>query len=605
MFDAYLLENPLKPLLAPPSRRIPFPSANDRARWNAVSDEARAQVLAAADKRLNQGYPALAATQFMAYVRTGNRRIFEAPYFERRTHLLVSALAECLTMEGKYLDDVIDGLFYICEETFWGVSAHNGSNHPGVRPMRERLLPDAENPYIDLFAAQTASTVAWVYYLLRDQLDAVSPIIARRVRAELKRRIFDPFMFHDDFWWMGMIRRDLNNWTPWIVSNVMDAMRLCESDDTRLCEGFARALRMLDRYLDVMPQDGGCDEGVGYWNVAGGSLLCCLEHLYDATEGRVSFFDQAHIRAILAYPTSAHIAGTYYINFADCDAQPMLDGERIYRAGEYTQNDALMQLGMDVASRETTILPVDTPESYRVLCKMFRPIPAPVQPLSHGDRQLENLQVGAWTRNGLQLIIKGGHNAESHSHNDVGTFILFDGETPAVIDVGNMVYTAQTFDPATRYTLFNTRSANHNLPLIGGIEQHEGITFCARDVEFHENGMSLDIAPAYPAQAGIKSLCRSALLTNEGLTLRDRIDLSDEKPVTWVFMLRQAPTVHGSTVDFGALRLTFPEGLHAQWEEIPITDARMARNFPGSVYRLTLEAAPNKAFDASFVFAHR
>jgi hypothetical protein len=231
---------------------------------------------------------------------------------------------------------------------------------------------------------------------------------------------------------------------------------------------------------------------------------------------------------------------------------------------------------------------------------MFRSTPVPVQPLTAQDRQLEKLQVGAWVRNGLQLVIKGGHNAESHSHNDVGTFILFDGETPAVIDVGNMVYTAKTFDPATRYTLFNTRSENHNLPIIGGVEQHAGREYCARDVQFLENGLSLDIAAAYPTEAGAKRIARTAQMTDEGFCLRDQIELDAEKSVTWVFMLRQAPEIHENVVDFGALQLMFPEGMTAEAQEIPITDARMARNFPGSVYRLTLEASPSTHFDASF-----
>ena len=47
--------------------------------------------------------------------------------------------------------------------------------------MNERPLPDAANPYVDLFAAQTAATLADILYLLEDKLDRVSPLIARRV----------------------------------------------------------------------------------------------------------------------------------------------------------------------------------------------------------------------------------------------------------------------------------------------------------------------------------------------------------------------------------------------------------------------------------------
>ncbi len=604
MFDAYLNAHPLHALLASRGERIPFAAAADRRAWEAVAGAARDEILFEADRLRAESYPMLTATQFLAFVRDGSRSAYEAPYFARRRHLIASALAECLTLTGRYLDDVIDGVWCICEETFWGVSAHNGSDHPGVRPAGERPLPDAQNPYVDLFAAQTASTLAWVCYLLRAQLDAVSPLVVRRVRAEVKRRVFDPFMDHDDFWWMGMIRSDVNNWTPWIVSNVMDAMRILEEDDLRLAEGVARGLRMLDRYLDVMPADGGCDEGAAYWNMAGGALLCCLEHVKDMTGGKVSFFNDAHIRNIGAFPLAAHIAGPYYINFADCDAKPMLDGERVYRYGEYTKNEALRALGAQIAQAEPGVLPKDTPEIYRVLCKLFRPIAPVAAVCAAADVWLPDLQVRAMARGGLYAAIKGGHNAESHNHNDVGAFLLYvDGE-PAVIDLGNRVYTAKTFGPE-RYTLMNTRGRNHNVPMIGAWEQREGEAHRARDVRSGAAGVLMDIAAAYPAQAGVKQLLRSASLTDEAFVLTDSIRLAAPEAVTWVFMLREKPMIVSGGALLGKLALRAPEGLSAGVEEIPVEDVRMARSFPGAVYRLTYRGVAAERHEATFTFTRR
>ena len=73
----------------------------------------------------------------------------------------------------------------------------------------------------------------------------------------------------------------------------------------------------------------------------------------------------------------------------------------------------------------------------------------------------------AWRRGGLYVAAKGGHNGESHNHNDIGNFIVYADGEPEIIDVGNCVYTAKTFG-AERYELMNTRSKNHNVPLIGG-----------------------------------------------------------------------------------------------------------------------------------------
>ena len=232
MFAEYLNQHDLTELLVPREGYRPFPRRQAREQWESLSKERREALLAWGEEA-KAGYPMLTATQFLAFSRCGSRAAYETPYFERRHKLIGAALAECVADDGTYLDAVIDGLWCICEETTWVISAHNGSDHPGAKPMNKRPLPDADNPYIDLFAAQTAAALADILYLLADKLDAISPLIVRRVRGEIERRILHPFVTHDDFWWMGMTRHDVCNWTPWILSNVIDTTLLLVDDRIR------------------------------------------------------------------------------------------------------------------------------------------------------------------------------------------------------------------------------------------------------------------------------------------------------------------------------------------------------------------------------------
>ncbi len=605
MFTEYLETVDFRTLLVPRERRLTIPSAADRAAWAKVPTIMREEILAAAKAQQDTPYPMLTATQFLAYVRSGSRTAFEAPYFARRRMLLTAVLAECLDDSGVYMDQVVDGLWCICEESFWGISAHNGSSHFGMRPAAERPLPDVENPYIDLFAAQTSALLLWSCHLLKGKLDSVSPLIIRRVHLEAERRIIKPFMYHDDFWWMGMIRRDMNNWTPWILSNVISSLILMETDDLRLSEGIKRAMRMLDRYLAVMPADGGCDEGAGYWNMAGGSLLDCLEHIYFLTGGKVSFYDQPHIQNIGAFPVKAHIAGPYLWNFADCDAWPMLDGERIYRFGQRTGLSELAALGRQIASFDASILPKDTPEAYRVLCKLFFHVPAPVSsPQEDNTIILPDLQVWAQRRGGLYAAVKAGHNGESHNHNDVGSFLLYADGEPEIVDAGNMTYTAKTFSDE-RYTLWNTRSMYHNVPMVGDYEQQPGREHGARDVDIAPKGICMDIAAAYPKESGIVNLSRKAFFRNDAFVLKDDIRLDQAAPVTWVFLFRNRPDVKTGTVETDRMIFCFDAVLKPTFEEIPITDARMAKSFPGSLWRLTLTAVAKLEHKQTFIFSRR
>lgn len=546
----------------------------------------------------------LSASAFMGFVRTGDRQVYELPYFERRRKLIGAVLAECVSNDGSYMGCIIDGLWCICEESTWVVSAHNGSSHRGMRPQSERPLPDIQNPYIDLFAAQTAATLSYALYFLEDALDNVSPLITRRVRLELERRIFLPFMTRDDFWWMGMIRRDVNNWTPWILSNVIDSMLIVFSDQQRLCEGLARSMRMLDSYLDIMPADGGCDEGCGYWNMSGGSLLDCLESLYLASGGKINFYAEPHIKNIGAFPVHSHIHGSYFLNFADCDARPILDGERVYRFGQRTGNIYLMNLGAQIYAALDQVKPHDTPQMNRVLYSLFADIPPGLMAdtTSAQDTQitLPDLQVYAWRKNGLYAAIKGGHNGENHNHNDVGSFMVYAQGEPCIIDAGNIVYTAKTFSDE-RYTIWNTRAYYHNIALIGEREQHSGIDFKASDIRLTDNSVQMQLSGCYDGHAKLDSYTRKLTMLENEVSLCDNLLLSEPAPITWVFMLRNEPqAIDDGRITLGPLTFSYAAPLEIAKEEIPVTDSRMHQSFPGSLWRLTLKSLPDTRHEQVF-----
>ena len=214
---------------------------------------------------------------------------------------------------------------------------------------------------------------------------------------------------------------------------------------------------------------------------------------------------------------------------------------------------------------------------------------------------MPDLQLRIVRRGGLTLCCKGGHNGESHNHNDVGSFVLYADGEPEVVDAGNMVYTARTFSDQ-RYTLWNVRAAYHNVPMIGETEQRDGAEYASRDVRCLPDGLALDMAGAYPAEAGVRFLKRELLLSDAALTVRDGIGLDRPGPVTWVFMLRDRPRLEGRNLVAGRICLAVPDGLEIAIEEIPITDSRMAKNYPGSLWRVKLLAPCGTVFDTTWRF---
>ena len=589
----------------PLDKRRMYPPKTDQRSWSALPAQTRDALIRWGDEAL-KGYPQLPATLYLQYERNGDRKSYETPYFKRRTLLIGATLAECVTGNSRYLDAVMDGLWFLCEESSWVISAHNAA--PNGKHDIQQFLPDPKAPAIDLFSAQTAAALAYVTYLLSDELDQLTPALIRRVHEEVETRIFTPFLTRDDFWWMGITRKNLNNWTPWILSNVMDAFLLLEADPRRLATALERSLRILDRYLSGLPEDGGCDEGCGYWNVAGASLLDCLECLRQATDGKADFYHDPLIRAIAEFPLKAHIGGPWYWNFADCDAKPALDGERVYTFGIRTKNAGLVSLGNEISALCKTPRPIDTPQMNRVLSMLFTSRNPGSEDDRAGDRHMvfmPSLQVWAMEKNGIYAAIKGGSNGENHNHNDVGNVIVYLEGQPAIIDAGNMTYTALTFSEK-RYKLWNTRSAYHNLPIIGGFEQKAGAEYRTNLFNTSDTGAVAELQTAYPPETGL-TLFRRELCMGECAAVTDNLELLESAEITWVWMLRFKPenlsTVGGITeLTAGNLRMRFSEALSCRWEEIPIKDERMARNFPGSLYRLLLTAKPNSKHTETFTF---
>jgi hypothetical protein len=213
------------------------------------------------------------------------------------------------------------------------------------------------------------------------------------------------------------------------------------------------------------------------------------------------------------------------------------------------------------------------------------------------DLQVRLVHRGAWT-----LVCKGGNNGENHNHNDVGSFILSLHGEPAVVDAGNMVYTAKTFSEE-RYTLWNVQSAWHNVPEFGGCGQRAGGEYAAQNVACLPDGMQLNMERAYDEEAGLLSLRRNFTLSPDGLVLSDEGILRSSREASWIFLLRERPEWSGRQITAGDLVICCAEGLVYSAEEKPVTDLRMARNWPGSLWRVKLTAGCAENFQMRFVFS--
>lgn len=151
--------------------------------------------------------------------------------------------------------------------------------------------------------------------------------------------------------------------------------------------------------------------------------------------------------------------------------------------------------------------------------------------MSENDTYIKSLSImiSGDAQCGLYLAVKGGHNAESHNHNDVGNFVVYKNKTPFLIDAGCIAYSAKTFSEE-RYSIWCNSSKYHNLPLINGYEQIAGAEHCAENIGYsvseHKAEFSMDICRAYPEECGVKSWYRSFVFNKkeQNITITETTD---------------------------------------------------------------------------------
>lgn len=504
--------------LVPQNKWKPFPQTAEEWRKQ-LPDTLIKQIMANGEAALKRPFIDIPASVTLEFARTGNRSHYEALSFSKRHQLFDLVLAEMIEDKGRFTDHIVDGVWSICEETFWGATAHLPAQKAGVG------LPDVQEPIVELFSAETASALAWTDYFVGPKLDKVSKLIRPRIYYEVNRRLFTP-MLTAKYSWMGggHPNAKLNNWAPWIMSNYTAASLLLEKDEAKRVHAIEIASKITDQYINGLGSDGGCDEGPGYWFAAGGAVFDVLNLFADATGDKLNIYNDPFIKKMATYIFNTYIAGSYFINVADAHARMTPDGVMIYRFGKAIGDNNMAAFGSwSYHQLQHGITATQQFQRSRVLYNIFAAKKlaqanedfTDVPDVWYSDIQL----MASRTNNGLFAATHAGNNGESHNHNDVGDFMVYADGYPVIIDVGSGTYTARTFNKERYHLWFNT-SAYHNTPTINGQQQSAGLRFAASNVKYSKDKnsarLSMDIQGAYPAEAGITKWQRTVIVNKSG-----------------------------------------------------------------------------------------
>lgn len=507
---------------------------------------------------LGKPWASLPVTDFARFRKDGNRVGYETLVFERRRQLAALVMAEITERKGRFMPDIINGLEVMMEEPWWGIPAHYGKPVPlyGEQP-------------VDLFNAESASLIAWAGKELKAELDSFSPELYKKIEREISHRILTKAL-GVKAWWKtaGM------NWNPWICSNWLTCVMLYEKDAVLRQKAVTEIEGCMRAFIDSYPEDGGCDEGTGYWDRAAASLFECLDLMRQIKADSLAAvtvldYRKDKVARMGAYIYKMYIANGYSVNFADAhENKSVVQLNVLWPFALYLDDPAMKGFAAWLAKDKSFWADPaalyaksgNFPTLGRELM-LLRQVSAlseerPVEPLA--EAWLPDLQIAVMRGKDKFVAVKGGTNGESHNHNDVGSYIVYADGEPLLIDCGVGEYTSKTFSKE-RYTIWTMQSDYHNLPQVNGVSQRDGKQFHAEVVKNSRHSITLDIAKAYPEAADVKSWQRTVTLKGTEVEVTEKYTLGTYKaPSRLMLMTTVMPDVSkAGTVRLGKNTITY------------------------------------------------
>lgn len=577
---------------------VPYPSYSDRQGWDALLEDYKAPFISAGERYLDFEWLVLRATDYLEYNRSGNRYAQEDRIKANAVALSSLMMAELAEGKGRFMDDIINGVFHFCECSSWAVSDHLYKFQQIHSP-----LPDHNEYILALMQGNYAQMLSWAYYFFHKEFDREDPAIAARLQFEIRRRELDPFVLRDDFDWMGFKPNiKPNNWNPWCNSNALLCFMLVENDRDALCAGIRKAIASLDRYIASIPSDGACDEGTVYWYVSAGNLMNCLKCLELITGGELKIWDDELVRRFGEFIVNANITGKWQANFADAKPTTWPSTPFIYRYGKFVGSELMCSYAL-CADKDFTFDPLDQDwflfyraienlltykEMVHLPAASFKPADFVVYP----ETELCYMRAGRG-----YLAVKGGNNKERHNHNDVGSCIYYYDGQPVLVDAGPGTYNKSTFDKRLRYKIWNMSSDYHNVPKINGMSQEYGSSFKAVATRADERRRSFttDIAGAYPDSAAVKSWVLNYRLLKDGsLEIVENFSLTGNFAAAELnFLVPVKPVIASAgkiRLNAGMVMNYDASALKAGVEEIHLEGTGVSNVNGDCLYRITLTA---------------
>ena len=485
-------------------------SVSNRAEWEKIAQLPQfSKVVATAETYLTKEFPAWNDSLYLQFSQIGIRPPGQKMMNDRLAWLSPLVWAECIENKGRFIPLIEKVLLELTQQKAWTLPAHDAD------------LGNFNNKEftVDLAAASNGFEYAQALFMLGDKLSSETKQI---VIAKLYERLFNPvkksLLTGQGHTWLSRT----NNWNSVCIEGVCGAaLAVIKSPIER-----AFFVRMAEKYapnsVDGFSDDGYCSEGLSYYNYGFGRYIQLRELLWQATSGEIDLFNYEKMKRIAAYGPNIEIWNNSYPYFSDCPAGTT--------ASDWVLWYCSRNLGLGIEKydtldfREPARLVEGTMKTFPNSASLSKPVNGnSLKPGIRSFFEISGILISRPFEGSscmMAAAFKGGHNAENHNQNDVGSYAVVLGSKQIMGDAGGpLTYTDKTFSDL-RYTLYKSLgSYGHPVPVINGIEQAEGRNAQAiiKETLFtrEEDRMTIDMTSAYP-DSSLKKLERTFILNRNG-----------------------------------------------------------------------------------------
>lgn len=394
-----------------------------------------------------------------------NDRKYSKYYSTTQGNAFKLAFLYQLTGEQKYADKAFEFADAFCDLTTWTQRAHE---FPIIysRIMPWNVSDDQINFNFDHFNGDAGRVMAavydWLYPALNNaQRDRIRGALIEKVVT----RVRGDYEFH---WWATAYRC---NWCGVCNSGIGLTGLTLLTENPQLTDIVAESYNRINSMFNELGENGGWQEGGGYWNYGVHTSTFFADALKRITKGKYNLFENERLKNNPAtFPLYISLPGNKSLNFEDSGGGGFVGSPHlINKLAAETNNKQAAWYSAELLGARTDIFDIIWPVTD------IKP-EAPKTPSLHSKTINWWVMRSDFTSPDYVVIAgKAGKNDDPHhGHLDIGHFVVYWQNEYFIRDIGKEGgYDEKYFDDM-RWDYPQASSIGHNVVLVNGEKQVSG-----------------------------------------------------------------------------------------------------------------------------------